>query len=173
MPEPVYLGTLQTRALGLIGVAVSPAGLRRVRMFLSGPEDFLKLNRSLEERGVEYSSRHTAVYLAEIQAYLEGRRRYFTLPVDWSGLTDFQTRVLQETARIPYGETRTYGEIAAAIGNPKAARAVGQAERANPAPLVIPCHRVIGADGSMTGYGGKAGTATKAWLLDFEKSRRA
>jgi len=78
--------------------------------------------------------------------------------------------VLQETLSIPYGETRSYGQISAAIGNPKASRAVGQAEKSNQIPLVIPCHRVIGSDGSLTGYGGKDNTDLKAWLLDFEKA---
>jgi methylated-DNA-[protein]-cysteine S-methyltransferase len=77
---------------------------------------------------------------------------------------------LERTLQIPYGETSSYGEIAAAIGKPKAARAVGQAEKNNQVPLVIPCHRVIGSDGSLTGYGGKGNVDLKAKLLVFEQA---
>ena len=76
---------------------------------------------------------------------------------------------MKETLAIPFGETRSYGEVAAAIGRPKASRAVGQAEKRNQVPLVIPCHRVIGSDGSMTGYGGSENTDLKARLIAFEK----
>ena len=78
---------------------------------------------------------------------------------------------MQETLAIPYGETRSYGEVAAAVGRPKAARAVGQAEKSNHAPLVIPCHRVIGSDGSLTGYGGPDNTDLKARLIAFERGK--
>jgi O-6-methylguanine DNA methyltransferase len=80
--------------------------------------------------------------------------------------TPFQLQVWQELRRIPYGETRTYGEIARAIGHPGAARAVGAANGANPIAIIVPCHRVIGSDGALTGYGG--GLPTKAWLLSLE-----
>lgn len=172
MAEPVYLGTLQTRALGLIGVAVSFAGLKQVRMFLETPAMFEEFMQKQEQGPVTFASRQTAVYLAQIQEYLEGRRFSFSLPIDWSGVTEFQRLVLEKTLQIPYGETRAYGEIASALDKPKAARAVGQAERSNPNPLVIPCHRVIGADGGLVGYGGNADISTKAWLLAFEKSHR-
>jgi methylated-DNA-[protein]-cysteine S-methyltransferase len=83
-------------------------------------------------------------------------------------LRPFQIQVLQIVFSIPYGGTRTYGEIAYDIGNPKAARAVGRANATNPMPLVIPCHRVIGSDGKLRGYGGGEGLATKEWLLQME-----
>jgi methylated-DNA-[protein]-cysteine S-methyltransferase len=95
----------------------------------------------------------------------------FSVPIDWGGYTQFQKAVLEATQAIPYGETRSYGEIAAAVGNPNAARAVGQAEKRNQVPLVIPCHRVIGSDGGMTGYGGTTNTQLKTDLIDFENSR--
>ena len=101
----------------------------------------------------------------ELRRYLAGERVQFTCPLDLHG-TAFQIMVWEELFRIPYGQTRTYREIAYAIGRPKAVRAVGAANGANPAAIIVPCHRVIGSDGTLTGYGG--GLPTKAWLLSLE-----
>jgi methylated-DNA-[protein]-cysteine S-methyltransferase len=101
----------------------------------------------------------------QIHEYFEGRRRIFDLSFDLRG-TEFQTKVWTVVARIPYGQTVSYGEIAHLIGKPKAVRAVGAANGANPISIIIPCHRVIGADGSLTGYGG--GLKNKRWLLAHE-----
>lgn len=102
----------------------------------------------------------------ELGAYFAGRRRDFTLPLDPSG-SDFQRQVWQALRNIPYGETRTYGQIAEQIGRRRAARAVGMANNRNPIAILIPCHRVIGSDGSMTGYA--AGIAIKERLLALER----
>jgi methylated-DNA-[protein]-cysteine S-methyltransferase len=93
---------------------------------------------------------------AEVEAYFEGTRRTFDLPIDLGGVGTFDRRVLDVTVAIPYGETRSYGEIAAALGETdyEAARAVGGALRRNPVAVIVPCHRVIASDGSLTGYGG-------------------
>jgi O-6-methylguanine DNA methyltransferase len=101
----------------------------------------------------------------ELEEYFSGRRKVFDFPYVLEG-TVFQKKVWAQLAAIPYGETRTYGEIAAAIGNPRASRAVGMANNRNPLIIVIPCHRVIGADGSLTGYAG--GLAMKEALLRLE-----
>lgn len=101
----------------------------------------------------------------QLRAYLRGRLRIFTAPLDLRG-TEFQRRVWEEVGRIPYGETRSYRQVAAAVGAPRAVRAVGAANAANPVPILIPCHRVLGADGSLTGYGG--GLALKQRLLELE-----
>lgn len=103
---------------------------------------------------------------AELAAYFAGVRVGLALPVDLDGYSDFQQRVLQELAAIPWGSTRTYGEVAAAMGNPRAARAVGQACGANRIPLVIPCHRVTAAGGRLGGFGG--GLDWKRRLLALE-----
>jgi methylated-DNA-[protein]-cysteine S-methyltransferase len=102
----------------------------------------------------------------ELASYFAGELRSFTLPVDLSGASAFTRLVLEATARVPYGETRTYGEIAAEIGMPGATQAVGNALGANPVPIVVPCHRVIRADGSMGWFTG--GPAIKRRLLAIE-----
>jgi methylated-DNA-[protein]-cysteine S-methyltransferase len=101
----------------------------------------------------------------ELRSYLAGEHIQFTGPLDLYG-TAFQIEVWHELYRIPYGETRTYAEIARSIGRPAAVRAVGAANGANPVAILVPCHRVIGSNGSLTGYGG--GLPTKAWLLALE-----
>jgi methylated-DNA-[protein]-cysteine S-methyltransferase len=102
---------------------------------------------------------------AQLGEYFAGARREFDLPLEPRG-TEFQRRVWQRLTRIPYGDTTTYGALAAELGNAKGSRAVGLANGSNPIPIVIPCHRVIGADGSLTGFGG--GLPIKAMLLQLE-----
>ena len=104
----------------------------------------------------------------ELRRYFAGVPLQFSCPLDLHG-TPFQVAVWQEMFRIPYGETSTYGELARAIGYPKAARAVGAASGANPVAIIVPCHRVVGSNGSLVGYGG--GLPTKKWLLALEKSQ--
>jgi len=104
--------------------------------------------------------------LRELRDYLRGDRRAFDLRLDLRG-TPFQESVWRAVTKIPYGDTTTYGEIAAAIGRPQATRAVGQAVGANPVPIVIPCHRVVGSSGSLTGFGG--GLPLKERLLALEQ----
>lgn len=104
---------------------------------------------------------------AQLAEYFTGSRTRFALPLRARG-TAFQERVWAELAGIPYGQTRSYAQIAAEIGRPQAVRAVGAANGKNPLSIVVPCHRVIGSDGSLTGYGG--GIANKAWLLEHERA---
>ena len=111
--------------------------------------------------------------LRQVEEYLAGERQSFSLPIDWQQFTRFQADVYQAVIAIPYGLTRTYSQIAAQIGRPNAARAVGAANAANPVPIIIPCHRLVGKDGSLRGYGGKGGIQTKQWLLDHEKHHLA
>ncbi|MBC9713301.1 methylated-DNA--[protein]-cysteine S-methyltransferase [Streptomyces sp. TRM66268-LWL] len=102
----------------------------------------------------------------QLTAYFAGERTDFDLPLHLDG-TEFQRTVWAELLKIPYGETRTYGELAEALGNPAASRAVGLANGKNPVGIIVPCHRVVGANGSLTGYGG--GLDRKRQLLDFER----
>jgi methylated-DNA-[protein]-cysteine S-methyltransferase len=101
----------------------------------------------------------------QLNEYFEGRRRTFDVPLGLDG-TEFELKVWHELLQIPYGETASYGEIARRVGEPSAARAVGVANGRNPIAVIVPCHRVIGADGTLTGYGG--GLERKRLLLDLE-----
>ncbi len=103
--------------------------------------------------------------IAQLDEYFAGRRTEFDLPMTLIG-TDFQRRVWEQLRRIPYGETITYGELARRLGNPAAVRAVGLANGRNPIGIIVPCHRVVGSTGDLTGYGG--GIEKKRWLLTFE-----
>lgn len=105
----------------------------------------------------------------QLQAYFRGELQVFDLPLDAGGTT-FQRLVWAELVRIPYGATRTYGEVAAAIGRPTAARAVGMANHVNPLPIVVPCHRVVGQGGKLVGYAG--GLEVKEFLLQLEQEHQ-
>jgi methylated-DNA-[protein]-cysteine S-methyltransferase len=105
----------------------------------------------------------------QLEEYFSGTREAFDLPLDPHG-TDFQRKVWEKLTHIPYGETTSYGAIARELGDPGASRAVGLANGSNPIPIIIPCHRVIGADGSLTGFGG--GLPIKQMLLQLESRHR-
>jgi methylated-DNA-[protein]-cysteine S-methyltransferase len=102
----------------------------------------------------------------ELDEYFEGHRRDFDVPIDWSLASEFGRRILKATAAIPFGQVSTYGKVAAQAGNPKASRAAGRALGANPIPIVVPCHRVVGTNGQLTGYTG--GLDRKVALLQIE-----
>jgi methylated-DNA-[protein]-cysteine S-methyltransferase len=105
----------------------------------------------------------------QLHAYFAGRLTQFEVPIKLDG-TDFQRRVWSHLRAIPYGETISYGELARRVGNPNASRAVGLANGRNPIAVIVPCHRVIGSNGQLTGYGG--GLDRKTWLLDHEATNR-
>ncbi len=109
-----------------------------------------------------------AEVIRQLQAYFGGELKEFDLPLALEG-TDFQLRVWKALRTIPYGETISYAQLAQCIGNPKAVRAVGLANGSNPIPIIVPCHRVIGSDGSLTGFGG--GLSTKKKLLELENKQ--
>jgi methylated-DNA-[protein]-cysteine S-methyltransferase len=111
-------------------------------------------------------TRRTDPIRRELDEYFAGRRRNFDLALDLTPVAGFERSALDELARVPYGQVTTYGSLAAKIGRPKAARAVGGAMNRNPIPIVLPCHRVVGANGSLTGYGG--GLDRKELLLRLE-----
>jgi methylated-DNA-[protein]-cysteine S-methyltransferase len=163
----VYIAEIDPSPLGPIRVALSEQGLLAVDF----SSDRTSFEIDLKKRGfknLRYDPEAASQAVREILEYLQGRRKEFTIPVDWSEMTSFQVQALRETMAIPFGQVSTYGEIALRIGKPRAARAVGRAEATNPMPLVIPCHRVIGRDGKLHGYGGRGGLQTKAWLLELE-----
>jgi len=120
-----------------------------------------------EKRGLKFedSTHPMRPYISELGEYFAGKRREFTLPLDLRG-TDFQLACWRALLAIPYGEMRSYADIARAIGKPKAFRAVGMANNRNPIAIVVPCHRVIASDGTLCGYGG--GLDVKRKLLELE-----
>ena len=122
-------------------------------------------HRPREETFGEPDPRPFGEAIRQLDAYFAGELTEFDLPLRLDG-TEFQLRVWEQLRRIPYGETRTYGELAEALGSPGASRAVGLANGKNPVTIIVPCHRVIGAGGSLTGYGG--GLSRKQRLLAFE-----
>ena len=143
--------------MGPLTVASTDKGIASIQFGNTLPEGVV----------AEPSAIHETV--EQLSEYFEGKRTQFELPLDVEG-TDFQKAVWNELQRIPYGETRSYGEIAKAIGRPGAARAVGMANHDNPLAVVIPCHRVVGSNGSLTGYAG--GLHLKAQLLSIESRHR-
>jgi methylated-DNA-[protein]-cysteine S-methyltransferase len=165
--KEAWIGVLETSPLGTVWVAVTERGLAAVDFGVTR-ELFLQ---ALYARGfglLVFDQPRTAKAVEQLGEYLLGERRVFDLPIDWSSLTPFQVRALQLTCAIPFGQVSTYGEIARQMGKPAAARAVGRAEATNPMPLVIPCHRVLGSDGALHGYGAGEGLKTKQWLLALE-----
>jgi len=164
--SPIYIGELNGTPLGDLRLAASDFGLVAVEWAESQPQFDAHLTRL--RRPIQPDARKIRPYAKELAEYLEGRRQAFTIPIDWTLFRPFQREALQAIFRIPYGETRTYAEIAGQINRPRAYRAVGRANATNPMPLVIPCHRVIGADGKLHGYGGGEGLKTKEWLLRME-----
>lgn len=149
--------------IGPLALAAAEGGLVRLTILaedeigLFPVSDGIPASQAIAERAV-----------AELKEYFTGNRQDFSIPVSLNYLTDFQRCVLEETARIPYGEVFSYGQVAARIGKPKAARAVGGALSRNPVAIVIPCHRVVAHDGRLHGFSSPEGLLTKAQLLRHE-----
>lgn len=161
LPEKLYGSTLSWEGW-TFRVLSSAVGLRWIEL---NPTTFDELEARLHARVLPDDPPNEPA-LDQIHEYLRGERREFSLDLDIRG-TPFQRRVWDELREIPYGETVAYAEIASRIENPKALRAVGQAVGANPIPLVIPCHRVVGKDGHLVGFGG--GLPLKERLLYLER----
>jgi methylated-DNA-[protein]-cysteine S-methyltransferase len=153
MPSPV----------GELKLIASNRGLAGILWENDKPARVPHLNSATEDND------HPALLETELQLteYFAGTRQEFTLSLDFTG-TDFNKKVWQALLAIPYGETRSYGQLAKQIGDPSLARAVGAANGKNPISIVAPCHRVIGADGKLTGFAG--GLKTKAYLLNLESN---
>ena len=151
--------------LGPLFLAQSETGLCRLAFGVS--EDAFRARLPARAR-----SRSNPDALREAQeqlvAYFDGGQVRFRLPVDLGEMTRFQQGVLRRACAIPAGELRSYGDIARDMGSPRASRAVGQALGRNPVPIVVPCHRVVGSDGRLTGYSGARGIESKRWLLRLE-----
>jgi methylated-DNA-[protein]-cysteine S-methyltransferase len=168
LAEPDVAYAVVDSPVGALVAAVTPHGLVRLAYedFNGGVDAVLDhLARQLSPRILEAPARLDGVR-RELDEYFAGRREAFDFPVDWTLYSEFGRRVLQATAAIPFGHTATYGQVAAQAGNAKASRAAGRALGANPIPIVVPCHRVIGTSGKLTGYTG--GMHRKEALLRLE-----
>lgn len=153
--------------LGELLIAATPRGLVRLSYL-----EFAELDATLAELAAELSPRvleapaQLDAERRELEEYFAGRRREFELPIDWALTGGFARRVLRATARVPFGELTTYGEVAAAAGSPRGSRAAGNALGSNPIPVVVPCHRVVRTGGNLGGYTG--GVSRKEFLLSLE-----
>jgi methylated-DNA-[protein]-cysteine S-methyltransferase len=158
-----YFSGVVTAPFGDVTVVASDLGVRYV-MFADDAHP-----KPLSNIDVRLDPQHPVVTstLDQLREYFNGARTAFDVPLDLRG-TEFQVATWKSLAEIPFGKTISYGEQAALIGRPKAVRAVGGANGRNPVAIVLPCHRVIGANGSLTGFGG--GIAVKQWLLQHEQS---
>jgi methylated-DNA-[protein]-cysteine S-methyltransferase len=154
--------------VGELLVAASDHGLALIP-FDSEPEERLERLARIAGPRVLRSPRSVDDVRRELDEYFGGRRRTFGLSLDLRALPGFTVSVLDELARVPYGETTTYGELAQRVGHPRAARAVGTVMNRNRIPIVLPCHRVVGSTGSLTGYAG--GLDRKLALLELEGAR--
>jgi methylated-DNA-[protein]-cysteine S-methyltransferase len=151
--------------VGELLVAATDRGLLRISFDADPARELDRLARLAGPR-VLRTPRAVDAARRELDEYFGQRRHAFDLTVDLRGTTPFAVQVLEELARVPYGQTATYGELAARVGRPKAARAIGMIMNHNPIPIVLPCHRIVGANGSLVGYGG--GLERKEQLLRLE-----
>ena len=163
----IYYTTITTK-IGELGLVRGKDGLQK--LYLPNAKltvqkmETLFPNKSIQDNLDEFEE-----IIEQINEYLNGDRKQFDLPLNVM-TSPFHKKVLDTVSQITYGETASYGEIAKRVGNPKAACAVGSANANNPIPLIIPCHRVLAANGKLGGYGG--GLELKQFLLDLEKDNR-
>jgi methylated-DNA-[protein]-cysteine S-methyltransferase len=169
-PRPLIHYCALSTPIGRLFVAASEAGLVRVSFWQSEASFVAELRQRLGADPIRSPAR-TADVVHQLRAYLAGERRRFDVRLDLRHTTPFQRRVLMAAARVPAGQVVSYGEIARRIGQPRGSRAVGQALRHNPVPIVIPCHRVVAAGERIGGYGGGLGIKRK--LLRLEGSAAA
>ena len=151
--------------MGWVGILASDTGLLRTTLPSDTPDE-AAAGLGPAARAADNDVRRLLEPIRHLSDYFDGRRVEFSDKLEYDSSTPFRQRVWEATRRIPYGETRTYGEIAREAGSSGAARAVGQALGENPLPIFVPCHRVIGSDGGLTGFGG--GLEMKRRLLQME-----
>jgi methylated-DNA-[protein]-cysteine S-methyltransferase len=164
--DSVVVSTTIETPIGRLGVAASPRGLSGVDFH---PGQAGNGERAASGPGADAARRHLEEAVQQLQDYFAGRRSTFDVPLDLTG-TPYQQRVWRALLRIPAGKTLSYGEVAKLLGSPAAARAVGRACATNPVPVVVPCHRVVGSDGKLHGFGG--GLWRKEKLLELERPAR-
>ena len=165
--KAIWYDALRDSPIGPLFVAVSDQGVVAIEF---GTDEMSFVDELEARHGVKAirSMERVSPAMSQVLQYLSGDRREFEVEVDLRDSTKFQQSVLNAASDVPPGYVVTYGEIAARIGKPQSARAVGQALAHNPIPIIVPCHRVVAADGSLTGYSGAGGIDTKAHLLRLE-----
>ena len=165
--DAIWYDALRDSPIGPLFVAVSDQGVVAIEF---GTDEAALVSELEARHGVKAirSMERVSGTMSQLLQYLSGDRKVFELDVDLSDSTEFQQKVLEAASAVPPGYVVTYGEIAARIGKPQSSRAVGQALARNPIPIIVPCHRVVAADGSLTGYSGAGGIDTKAHLLRLE-----
>ena len=156
-PTPLGELLLVTRNGALVNVGLPGQNIEPPRPATVGPHD----------TGTQDTGERLGAITQQLDEYFSGQRTTFDMNIDLSETTDFRRAVLEHLTTIPYGETRTYTQVAEAVGRPRAVRAVGSACATNPVPIVIPCHRVLRSDGSLGGYAG--GLDMKRTLLELEQ----
>lgn len=166
--QPIHYDRLEDSPLGPLWLAVGPQGLLAVEYGGTEADLLAYLHKIRPGQAAQRSATALADIKDKLSAYLAQDSTQLSLDVDLSALTDFQQRVLEEARRVPRGQVTTYSQIAKRLGMPKAVRAVGQALRRNPIPIVVPCHRVVASDGSLGGYGGEMSSQRKIKLLQLE-----
>ena len=159
----VSVHLMRSSPVGPIVIAASLIGLTLVNIIAENGFSFFK-----DKTANVDSARLVDMAISQLIDYFSGKRLDFTVPLDLRSATDFHRNVLLETARIPYGQVRTYGQVAMRIGRPRAAQAVGGALARNPIGIIIPCHRVVAYDGHLHGFSSPHGIRTKAALLEHE-----
>ena len=152
--------------VGPLWVAIGPKGVTTIHYGDEPSDNELRRLVRVYGPGIVPDHRRSSALARELDQYFSGKRREFDIDVDLSGLTPFQTKVLAATAKIPFGAVSTYQAVARRAGNERASRAAGGALNQNPIPIVVPCHRVVGSNGSLVGYAG--GLDTKRRLLAIE-----
>ena len=161
--ENLYFHNLDT-IIGNIFIVKSEKGLRSIEIIEEKWKDFSNKHKLIENKDKCINE------IIQLQEYFAGNRKEFDLTFDING-TDFRNKVWMELLKIPYGEVKSYSDIAKAIGNEKTVRAIGQANKANPIPIIIPCHRVIGKNQKLLGYAGSH-TDIQEKLINFERNNR-
>ena len=165
--EMLFYDVVSSTPFGPIYIAVTKQGIAALG-FDNSEENFIARLQKHHRAPIVHSPQHVKEAVSQLRDYFSGQREVFDLPLDLRSLTSFQRNVLTTIQEIPVGETISYGGLARRIGKPGSARAVGRALGSNPIPIVIPCHRVLAADGSLGGYSGRGGVSTKQALLELE-----
>jgi methylated-DNA-[protein]-cysteine S-methyltransferase len=169
----IWFAELTGTPIGPLGFAATEKGLARISLFglarLKEEVIFRRFPAAEFQTLEDNPPAALAEGLAQVDEYLQGRRRIFDLPLDLDGFTPLTLEIMAACKAIPFGQKKTYQQLAIEVQRPRSARFVGNTMARNPIPLIVPCHRVVGSDGRLHGFGAPGGLETKAWLLGMER----